>query len=713
VLRVNPTDEDGNKAVFSPSSGSYLTYDNFVVVNETLADSGKLQITTGNPTTTGSQTKIESNNFYIKNATQYTNITPNTISMLNGHPVAPRNYISIDSVECFFTAESVQTGVDKLGRLGLDNLTIADNIANEVSTLSTTNLSIISGNLNASFTEVSLDSSTLTMLVKNQGVGVVRQTEITQTAVKVLESLALGQENYISLEPKQIGIGVDGTLDYGTAGQVLTSGGAGGVLSWADGGAGTTPSLADVLDISPEGVANADQTITLSTSTDTNVVSGTGVAISTATESSTLTKEDLTITGSSISTGSQTSTLTKDTLTMTSGALETTLKEVSLGTIDNSVYVKEQSSVGGLAQTTILPTQVKVLSNSFQEQFVAIEPTQIGIGVAGVVDYGDAGQVLTSGGGLGGLSWTTPSGTPSLDAVLAVAPAGEATADLSITFKETESPFLTTRFDIDGINSTRPSLELQNDTLINIGTDDNGPNTVTIGHISATTANYSPVNINGKFSINGVLFSGADGGSPQIGVASYTIPQDALRNSLYTLIVSGTASPTPINFPTDDTGGKYITIFNGGSQSLRCQCSASPVRPFVGGNNGLAGGSTYAIRANQTVQFLSAGSQGFLLFAQSNPNSNVGTYPFPVQSLTTNQRVIATRITGASVNGTFTYTSIPGQQNFNSIPAVVCTAEDATGNHIITLRTNTVSGFTYVSSAGGFPTSMSIYALGV
>jgi len=283
----------------------------------------------------------------------------------------------------------------------------------------------------------------------------------------------------------------------------------------------------------------------------------------------------------------------------------------------------------------------------------------------------------------------------------------------SLTFTDTNVGSVSAIYDIDGINSTRPSLELQNDTLINIGTDDNGANAITIGHTSATTADYSPVNINGKFSINNVLFSGGEGGSSQLGVASYTIPQDALRNSLFTLIIAGTATPTPLNFPTDDTGGKYITIFNAGSQSVRCQCSASPVRPFVGGNNGLAGGTTYAIRANQVVQFLSAGSQGFLVFAQSNPNSNVGTYPFPVQSLTTNQRVIATTITGASVNGTFTYTSITGQQNFASPPAVVLTAQDATGNHIMTLRTNTTSGFTYVSSTGSFPTTLHIYALGV
>jgi len=245
-------------------------------------------------------------------------------------------------------------------------------------------------------------------------------------------------------------------------------------------------------------------------------------------------------------------------------------------------------------------------------------------------------------------------------------------------------------------------------SAITIGTNAGSANTVVIGNNTAPTANYPLVNIKGKFSINDVLFSGGDGGSSQLGVASYTIPQDALRNSLYTLIISGTANPTPLNFPTNDTGGKYITVFNAGSQGVRCDCSASPARLFVGGNNGLAGGATYSIRANQVVQFLSAGSQGFLVFAQTNPNSNQTNFPYPLQTQTTNQRILSTRITGAAVNGTFSYGAFP----YNAIPAVVCTAEDATGNHTITLRTSTTTGFTYVSSTGAFPTALSIHIVG-
>ena len=255
---------------------------------------------------------------------------------------------------------------------------------------------------------------------------------------------------------------------------------------------------------------------------------------------------------------------------------------------------------------------------------------------------------------------------------------------------------------ISGLGSALATI-----TPITIGTNAGNSNAITIGNNTGSTSNYSLVGVKGKFSINDVLFSGGEGGSSQLGVTSYTIPQDALRNSLYTLIISGTANPTPLNFPTDDTGGKYITIFNAGSQGVECRCSASPTRLFVGGNNGLAGGATYSIRANQVVQFLSAGSQGFLVFAQTNPNSNQSNYPYPLQSQTTNQRILATRITGASVNGTFTYASA-----FTSIPAVVLTAQDATGNHTMTLRTSTTSGFTYVSSSGAFPTALNIYVVG-
>ena len=361
--------------------------------------------------------------------------------------------------------------------------------------------------------------------------------------------------------------------------------------------------------------------------------------------------------------------LEKNTLTLTNATAGTEIKLETTDAINNSIYVK-QSDMFGLTQTTITPTQVKVLSNTIQENYIAIEPTQIGISNAGVLDYGNSGDLLTSGGGLGVLSW------------------GGNLADYQ--------PVAT----LGTALSTVPT--------ITIGDNAGSANTVVIGNNTLPTSNFPLVNIKGKFSINDVLFSGGDGGSPQLGVASYTIPQDALRNSLYTLIISGTVGPTPLNFPTNDTGGKYITIYNAGAQAIRCLCSAVPARNFFGGNNGLGGGSEYAIRGNQVVQFLSAGASGFLVFAQTNPNSNQGGFPYPLQNLIANQRIFSTRITGASITGSFTYTPLA----FGTAPTVQLTAEDATGNHTMTLRTNTNTGFTYVSSSGSFPTALHIYAVG-
>jgi hypothetical protein len=64
--------------------------------------------------------------------------------------------------------------------------------------------------------------------------------------------------NKLSLKSNNISL----NGDVGTAGYVLTSGGAEGSLSWSAGG-GATPSLADVLDVAPAGVANLGQIITI------------------------------------------------------------------------------------------------------------------------------------------------------------------------------------------------------------------------------------------------------------------------------------------------------------------------------------------------------------------------------------------------------------------------------------------------------------------
>jgi len=520
--------------------------------------------------------------------------------------------------------------------------------------------------------------------------------------------------------------------DSGSAGQVIGKD-VNGDLAWITGGGGGSQSLADVLDVAPAGVANLGQSISIPAGDvaqylDVNAIhNGDGFNIS-ANETTTP-AEIFDFTGMSIqgfwtfrtdtisdpkTDVSTTMNPLLTTITDTTGDLETTATKLTNTMSASSILLKDESVVA-LTPTTnssVEMTNSALTLTNGEDTIVFASNT---ISINGQV--GEEGQLLTSG-GAGTLTWggklvdylTTATASLTYQTIADMTNY-LTTATASATYQTISgmSSYLTsatasaTYQTISGLGSALSTI-----SAITIGTNAGSANTITIGNNTLPTGNFPLVNIKGKFSINDVLFSGGDGGSPQLGVATYTIPQDGLRNSLYTLIIAGTATPTPLNFPTNDTGGKYITIYNAGAQSIRCLCSASPARNFFGGNNGLGGGSEYAIRANQVVQFLSAGSQGFLVFAQSNPNSNQGAYPFPVQCLTTNQKVLTTRITGASVNGTFSYGSFP----FASVPSVVLTAEDATGNHTMTLRTSTTTGFTYVSSTGSFPTALSIFAQG-
>jgi hypothetical protein len=514
------------------------------------------------------------------------------------------------------------------------------------------------------------------------------------------ESLLIGRNKF------QIG------ADAGAAGQSIGKD-ISGNLAWITAG-GSTPSLAEVLDVEPPGVANLGQSISipnedfLDYKTPTAYFGGDGFSVS-ANETE-IGGEIFDSTGFNIQSlhasrtdnisdpKTQVSTYIYPSLTTITdivGDLETTATQLTNTTTASSILLKDESVVA-LEPTTNSSVEMTNSSITLMNGEDTLEFASNTISINGQV--GESGQLLTSG-GTGTLTW----GGKLVDYLTTATASSTYQTIAGMSSYLTSATASSTYQTISGLGSALSTI-----SAITIGTNAGSANTITIGNNTAPTANYPLVNIKGKFSINDVLFSGGDGGSPQLGVASYTIPADATRNSLYTLIIAGTASPTPVAFPTTDTGGKYITIYNAGANSVRCTCSASPARLFIGGNNGLGGGSEYAIRGNQVVQFLSAGSQGFLLFAQSNPNSNQGAYPFPVQCLTTNQKVLTTRITGASVNGTFSYGSFP----FASVPSVVLTAEDATGNHIMTLRTNTTAGFTYVSSTGSFPTALSIFAQG-
>jgi len=564
---------------------------------------------------------------------------------------------------------------------------------------------------------------------------------------------------------KQIGLMTDNTYDYGTAGQVLTSGGSDGVLSWADGGA--TPSLAQVLAVAPAGVGDANQTITLTDGVNTSTI-GTSLQLTDDTYSTTLGQNGLISTRPALE-------IQNDTLINIGTNIDVS-NLIEIGNLSSTISLVGEVNAPTPAtniSSTIIPTTAWVNTffatiSSLSDYLTTASASATYQTLAGMSDYlttasasatyqtlaGMSAYLTTSSAsatyqtlagmasylttatasstyqtlaGMGSyLTTATASSTyqtlSGMSAYLTITSANSTfqtiagmssyltTATASSTYQTLAgmSAYLTTATasstyqTISGLGSALATV-----TPITIGTNAGSANAITIGNNSGSTSTYSLVGVKGKFSINDVLFSGGEGGTTALSVASYTIPADALRNSLYTLVISGTANPTPLNFPTDDTGGKYITIFNAGSQGVECRCSASPTRLFVGGNNGLAGGTTYSIRANQVVQFLSSGSSGFLVFAQTNPNSNQTNYPYPLQTQTTNQRITSTRITGASVNGTFTYASA-----FNAVPAVVLTAEDATGNHTMTLRTSTTSGFTYVSSTGSFPTALSIHIVG-
>lgn len=437
--------------------------------------------------------------------------------------------------------------------------------------------------------------------------------------------------------------------DFGEAGQVLTSQGSTTHPTWETPSGGTTPSLAEVLAVSPEGIADEDQTITLTDGTETLVL-GNNMTISTPStyaesivSSNGFSSQTLDVSSNNVALVSITASTETAEMSLTYLDPETTGTSISLNSTNDSISILHKET--GIHDTT------------------TIQSSQI------IVE-----SIINS---------TTSTLTSSSLEFL-----GQAT------------------YTGDAITSTTASFSIQNPTLINIGTSgDVPPKTIAIGHQGASLADYATLNLNGKLNFNNLLFSGGIGFTIQQSVATYTIPADADRNTFFNLYISGTANPTPVIFPTDDVGGKYITIYNGGANDILLSCPASPVRPFIGGVIGVSGASTYPLRINQTVSFVSGGSQGFINLYATNPNSNQVNNPYPVQTATRNQRIFSIRIT--SVTGTYTYPTA-----FGSAPTVQLTAEDATGNHIMTLRTSTTTGFTYVSSSGSFPTALHIYAVG-
>ena len=165
-----------------------------------------------------------------------------------------------------------------------------------------------------------------------------------------------------------------------------------------------------------------------------------------------------------------------------------------------------------------------------------------------------------------------------------------------------------------GINSEGSSFYITNDA-ISIGGLAGDSSTIQIGHGGTYR---SSTRIDGRVVLNDILYSGGDGGSQQIGVTSYTIPSNSLRNLFYTVLIVGLANPTPVILPTDDVEGKYITIYNAYTNPVVIQGTSS--RKIIGGSNGSVGGETITLAYNQSVQLLTAGAAGFLVIKEHSHN---------------------------------------------------------------------------------------------
>jgi hypothetical protein len=133
------------------------------------------------------------------------------------------------------------------------------------------------------------------------------------------------------------------------------------------------------------------------------------------------------------------------------------------------------------------------------------------------------------------------------------------TTSLVFSDSSNEPPLITSYTDT-GINSTKSSFGIQNNTLINIGTNTGQANEIMIGH---TGYSFADIHMRGKIYLNDSLFSGGNAGELFAGSA-FTIPSTEGRNTNYVLTIIGTASPLPaciVTLPTDGMNGKYISIY--------------------------------------------------------------------------------------------------------------------------------------------------------
>lgn len=196
-----------------------------------------------------------------------------------------------------------------------------------------------------------------------------------------------------------------------------------------------------------------------------------------------------------------------------------------------------------------------------------------------------------------------------------------------------------------------------------------------------------------------------------ISVPSVTLPAQGLRNFGFTAYIVGSLNPTPISLPEDTIGGKLLNIYCQGTNALSL-ITISPRRVY-GGFGGVGGTTSYLLNRNQFIQLLSAGTSGWVVVSTSNQNTTTSA-PAIVQTLAQNTKMFQTTITGAAVNGTFTFaTGFVANPSFTNTPFITLTAVDPILNHTMVIKTQSNTDFTYVSLLGTFPASLNVMAVGV
>jgi hypothetical protein len=262
-------------------------------------------------------------------------------------------------------------------------------------------------------------------------------------------------------------------------------------LSWSSPSGSQT--LAQVL--TAGSVGDSTQTITLSDTSGTDVLSGSAISMNDSAYTSFLAirANDINLTNATATTYidiyNDAVSMLKPSITVTGASSQSVLAGNSL-TLNNSVDNINNSltndayygfnnaytdtndcAVGPQFDTTIYASYIyagyKDDANAIQSIELQAGPSTTYFKCTG--DTGTSGQVLTSGGSSGLLSWTTPSGTPALQAVLDT---GNIATDTNINIQSSTSSFFTT-VDYNGVHivDTAVKLELDGDNNGMLWTD--------------------------------------------------------------------------------------------------------------------------------------------------------------------------------------------------------------------------------------------------